>query len=109
MNRIVIPLLLVSVITFSGCGSYKTTYMMRRADQSIEKPVYHKYAHGMGIGGFRILPAWVPWKRPIDLSQDTPEGFYKVEQFHSIDQNALAWLLVINWYHQTHILITPAE
>lgn len=121
MKKLGLIILLLAASSSLGCGTYKTTYMMRREEQRIAKPVYRRYAHGVGIGGnallftvvHRMFPALVAWTRPIDLSRDAPDGFYKIVQFHSSDQvlagAIISDLLFINWYHPTNILITPAK
>lgn len=121
VRNLALLLLLISATFSTGCGTYKTTYVMRREEPRIAKPIHRVYAHGIGVAGgggyffaaHRIFPAWVSWTRPIRLDRDTPEGFYKVEQFHSFSQNTgsafLSWLIFVNWYHPTHVLIAPAE
>lgn len=105
----------------SGCGTYRTTFIRSQAKADREAEIVKtNYSHGFGIaggGGFffaihRMLPCFVDWTGPVDLSQKCPGGFYKVEHYHTFGQNTVAafvsWLIILNPYHSATVEITPA-
>lgn len=102
-----------------GCGTYRTTYIVSRAAPESQAEVEKiNYSHGFGLvggGGFffglhRIFPCFVDWTGPVDVSENWPQGLYKVEQYHTFGQNAAAafvsWLILLNPYHTATVEIS---
>jgi hypothetical protein len=108
--------LAIGLMACIGCGPYRVTYVMpSRGDHP--PTITRKHAHGIGpllIGGgglFGVLnpmsPALFDYTGAVKTTDICPNGFSRVEHYHTFDQNALAalisWFALVNAYHPSTV------